>query len=400
MGPGKMQVSRRATSLAQSATTATMARARQLAAAGVDIVNFGIGEPDMEVPDAVKRKTIEAVKKNITKYPPTQGRQDLREAISRKLKRDNSLGYSPDQIVVSSGAKQSLYSAMLATLNPLDEVIIIKPYWVSYPEQVKLCGAVPVIVDSGPGFIPSADAVWKRITKRTRMIILNSPNNPTGAVYGRKALYEIARLAVENDIMVLSDEIYEHLIYEGRHVSIASLNSRIRDLTVTINGLSKSHAMTGYRIGYAAAAPEIVQAMVRIQSHTSGPSSISQYAALAALDGGYASIRSERETFRRRRKLVMDELAKVPGLSVAKPAGTFYVFPDISAACKSIHIAALEKRGGKSASRAFSEGLLDREGVVTVPGSAFGDDRCIRISYTIPEERIIEGIDRIRRFVS
>ncbi|MDE1823371.1 MAG: pyridoxal phosphate-dependent aminotransferase [Candidatus Micrarchaeota archaeon] len=390
-----MGISKRAEAVRESETIAIDAKAKRLLKEGFEVINFSIGEPDIGTPNNVKAKTIEAVRKDITKYSPAAGRLDLREAIAKKLKDDNSLDYPPEGIIVSSGAKQSLYSAIMATINPGDEVMIPRPYWVSYPEQVKLCGGVPVFADTGEGFMPSAESIRQKITRRTRMLILNSPNNPTGMVYGEKLLKEIAKIAVENGILVISDEIYEKFIYGSKHRSIASLGSDIKELTITINGVSKSHSMTGYRIGYAAASSEIVKAMARIQSHTSGPSSISQYAAVEALSGNKDSVERTRKIFERRRDMIAKGLSSIPGIRLAKPLGAFYAFPDITEA----FARRFGRLQGQSMSRTFAEKLLDDQKVATIAGEAFGDDRCIRLSYALPEDKIDEGMARISRFV-
>lgn len=395
-----MRVSERALGVPQSETAAISSRARQLAGEGFDVVDFSIGEPDQSVPENVKAKTIEAVQRDITKYPPAAGRQDLKEAIARKLKRDNALDYSAEEIVVSSGAKQSLYSAMLATIDPGDEVIVPRPYWVSYPEQVRLCGGVPVFADTDSNFLPSVAELQERITKRTKLLIINSPNNPTGAVYPERLLGDIAKLAVENGITVISDEIYEKIIYEGRHRSIASFGDGIKEQTITINGLSKSHAMTGYRIGYAAATTDIAGAMTRIQSHSSGPSSIAQYAAVEALDGSGESVEAARREFMRRRDTVVKGLSGMEGVSLVRPSGAFYVFPDVAQAYERRFGRAGKSGAGKSVGELFAERLLDEQKVAAVPGRAFGSDSCIRLSYAVSDDRIAEGLERIRRFVS
>lgn len=370
-----------------------------LQAKGHRIINFSVGEPDLKTPVNVKRKTIAAVKKNITKYTQVTGTLELREAIAKKLKRDNGLSYSPSEIMVSNGAKHSLYNAMLATINPGDEVIIPSPYWVTYPYQVRLCGGKPVFVESNREFIPTADAIRKKITRRTKLLIINTPNNPTGAVYPEKVLKEIAKLAVENNITVISDEIYEKIIYDGRHISIAAINKQIKELTITVNGLSKSHSMTGYRVGYAACPAHITAAMARIQSHTtSSISSITQYAAIEALTEKNKNVTRMRDVFKRRRDLVMKELSTIPKLSVVKPHGAFYIFPNITHAS-----GANPKREpghSRSLSEMFAERLLDAAKVAVVPGIAFGSDSHVRLSYTVPENSITEGMEKIRRFLA
>jgi aspartate aminotransferase len=390
-----MQISRLANSVPESDTLRIDTKAKALIKSGVDVINFGVGEPDFQPHPAIRAKTIEAATKGVTKYTPVAGTLELRQAIANKLEKDNSLVYTPQQIIVSSGAKQSLYNSMAAILNPGDEVLILSPHWVSYPEQVKLVGAVPIFVATDKNFLPDLDKIAGAITPKTRMLIINSPTNPTGAVYSEPILRSIADLAVNRNLTVLSDEIYEKIIYGQRHVSIASFNEQIKEQTVTINGPSKSHSMTGYRIGYAAGPSNVIAAMVRIQSQTtSGPSSVSQHAALAAYSLADGEMERSRLTFQYRRDQVVEGLLSIPGVKVVEPQGAFYVLADISAAYRRSQI--FPTTPISSLSGSFADALLDKAHVAVVAGAAFGSDNHIRISYALSEDKIAEGVKRIR----
>ncbi len=369
------------------------AKAKEMRRQGIDVISFGVGEPDFDTPADVKAAAVAAIEQGFTKYTPVQGIPELRQAIAAKLKRDNGLDYAPEQILVSSGAKESVYHAVMALCEAGDEVIIPAPYWVSYPEQVKLAGATPVYVMAGAetGFKVTPEMLERHVTPRTRLLILNSPSNPTGAVYSRAELQALAEFCVAREIAVISDEIYEKLVYEGEHVSIASLGPEIKRLTVVINGLSKSHAMTGWRIGYAAAEPEVIKAMASFQSHsTTHPASIAQKAAVAALNGPEDAVAAMREEFRRRRDYIVDRLGQIPGFRVNRPAGAFYVFPNAEPL--------LGRRIGGREVRTdldLAEALLTEARVAVVPGTAFGAPGHLRISYATSMERIKEGLDRV-----
>lgn len=387
-------ISERAKKVKPSPTLAVDSRAKELKAKGMDIVNFGVGEPDFDTPEHIKEAAIKAIKEGFTKYTPVGGIDELKEAIIEKLERDNGLKYGKENIIVSCGAKHSLYNIAQALFGPGDEVIIPSPYWVSYPDQVLLNDAQPVIVETYEenDFMLSQEALKEKITPRTKAIILNSPSNPTGFIYTEKALQEIAEVALKHNLYIISDEIYEKLIYDGeKHISIASLSEEIKNRTIVVNGLSKSHAMTGWRIGYAAGPVDIIKAMTKIQSQsTSNPTSIAQKAAVAALRGPQDCVERMRQEFEKRRNYLVAELNKIEGISCKMPKGAFYAFPNI----KKI----LGKKGINS-SMDLSIYLLEKALVALVPGSAFGAEGYIRISYATSMENLEKGIERIRKAV-
>ena len=394
-----MVISQRARRTSPSPTLAVSAKAKQMQAEGVDVISFGAGEPDFDTPDHIKEAAIASLRSGFTKYTPTSGTPELKRSISEKLKRDNGLDYPPSQIIVSLGAKHSIYNAVLAVIDPGDEVIIPSPYWVSYPEIVMMAEGTPVYVktDESTGFTASADAVRAALTPRTRMLILNSPSNPTGGVYDRRQIEQIAELAVEKGFMVLSDEIYEKIIYDGReHVSIASLGESIKKLTITVNGFSKAYSMTGWRLGYAAAEKEIVDAMDAIQSHSaSNMVSFTMPGAVEALKGPQNVVERMVEEFDARRKVVTARLNDIDGISCWMPGGAFYVFPNVSAL--------YERRFGDrtiGGSDDLTDYLLEEAKVAVVAGSGFGADDYIRLSYATSMANIEKGIDRIAEAVS
>jgi aspartate aminotransferase len=368
-------------------------------AEGLDVINFGVGEPDYDTPENIKQAAVEAIKKGMTKYTPVPGTERLRGAIAGKLKKDNGLDYQLSQIVVSTGAKHSLYNAFQVLCQEGDEVILPAPYWVSHLEQVKLSGARPVIVPTLAmnGFKLTSGELEAAITEKTRLIVLNSPSNPTGAVYSRQELAALGEILERRGIAIISDEIYEKLLYDGlEHVSIASLSPGLKELTVVINGLSKSYAMTGWRIGYAAAPPAVAKAMADLQSHsTSNPTSIAQAASVEALEGTQEPLREMVAAFNRRRDYMLERVNAVPGLSCARPGGAFYLFPDMSAYIGKFYNG--RKIDGASDLVAV---LLEDAQVALVPGVAFGDDRCFRLSYATSMEKITEGMNRIERLLA
>lgn len=381
--------------MSPSPTMAIDAKSKQMIAEGIDVVNFSVGEPDFETPQNVKRAGIAAIEQGFTRYTAAAGTLELRKAICAKLQRDNGLEYRPEQIVVSNGGKQSLYNAFQVLLDPGDEVIIQAPYWVSYPEMVKLAGGVPVIVetDESTGFRMTAEMIREKLTPRTRVINLNSPSNPTGAVYSRRELEEIAALAVEKDLVIVSDEMYEKLVYDGaEHISIASFGPEVKERTITVNGLSKAYAMTGWRMGYAASETVYAKAMAGLQSQsTSGPCSISQKAAVEALQGPQETVEAMRQEFQRRRDYMLERLNKLPGFSVkVVPQGAFYLFPNVSGTY------GMNIRGRQINSADDLAAVLLEEGrVALVPGPGFGARDYVRFSYATSMERIEEGINRI-----
>jgi len=390
-----MSISERARNAAPSPTMAISARAKALQAQGVDVIGFGAGEPDFDTPEHIKQAAIEALRSGYTKYTPGSGDTDLKDAIIAKLARENHLRYGRENIIVSCGAKHSLYNIFQALLDPGDEVIIPAPYWVSYPEQVKLADGVPVFVWTLPenDCMPTRDAVRAAITSRTRALVLNSPSNPTGGVASRRTVKELASLCIQHKIMLISDEIYERLLYDGReHTSPAALGDAAFQQTITVNGCSKTYAMTGWRIGYVAAADrELVAAMGRLQDQsTSNPASISQKAAVAALNGPQEPVAEMRKAFEERRNVMVEKLNAIPGVSCRMPGGAFYAFPDISELI------------GKRADERIVQGaddlsayLLEEARVAVVPGSGFGADRYIRLSYATSREQILIGMERM-----
>jgi aspartate aminotransferase len=390
-----MRLSARALAMSPSPTMAIDAKSKQLMAEGIDVVNFSVGEPDFDTPDHIKQAGIQAITAGHTKYTPAAGTLELRKAICEKLRGENGLDYKPEQIVVSNGAKQSLYNAFMVLLDPGDEVIVQAPYWVSYPEMIKLAGGVPVVVytDETTGFKMTPDMVKSKLTARTRAMNLNSPSNPTGAVYTREELQALADLAVEHDLIIVTDEMYEKLLYEGaEHVSIAALGPDVKQRTITVNGMSKAFAMTGWRMGYSASETVYAKAMGDLQSQsTSGPSSISQKAALQALLGTQEPIEAMRQEFDRRRQHMMERLNRLPGFEVkVAPTGAFYLFPRV-AGCFGMTL-----RGRQIAtSDDLAAAILEEAKVGVVPGSGFGAPDYIRFSYATSMERIDEGINRI-----
>lgn len=372
-----------------SSTLAITSKAKKLKSEGFDIVNLAAGEPDFDTPDFVKEAGIEAIKSGFTKYTPTTGIPELKNLISEKLKKDNRLEYGPDQIVVSCGAKHSIFNALFVLVNPKDEVLIPQPYWVSYPEMVHLCQGLPRFIKTLPenNFKVTPCQLKEQLSSKTKVFILNSPSNPTGCVYTEDELREIAGICVENKIFVISDEIYEKLIYDGlKHTSIAGFNKDIYDLTVTINGLSKSYSMTGWRIGYLAAAPNISEAVSRLQDHsTSNPNSIAQKAAVAALSYSGDFFSKVVKEFQNRRDYCLERLNKMARIKAVPPKGAFYIFCDIT------------KTGLKSS--VFANRLLEEKYVSLIPGDGFGMDNYIRISFATSMEQLKKGMDRLSDFL-
>ena len=393
-----LTISEKCRNIHPSVTLAIDARAKQLRAMGLDVIGFGAGEPDFDTPRYIKSAARDALDAGMTKYTPVAGTVELRTEIQQKLLRDNGLDYELADIIVSSGAKQCLFNALSAILDPGDEVLLPSPCWVSYPEMVRMAGGVPVMVkgDEANGFVVDADALRPHVTERTKALILNSPNNPSGSVCSRALLEGIAALAVEKQFYVISDEIYEKLIYDGEaHVSIASLGDEIRAQTIVVNGVSKSYAMTGWRIGYAAGPKAVIRAMTAFQSHsTSNPNSIAQHAAAVALTNGEKFMHDSLVEFDARRRLMHQLISEIPGLSAALPKGAFYMMLNISALIgKSLNGRAI--RGSDD----FAEMLLESQKVAVVPARAFGDDRYVRLSYATSRDKITLGLARIAEFV-
>jgi len=384
-----INLAKRIQKVTPSLTLAIEAKAKRLKQEGIDIISFSAGEPDFDTPAFVKQAAIDALNKGFTKYTPASGTVELRKAISEKLARENGLTYSPDQIVVSCGAKHSLYNVLQVLVEEGDEVIIPAPYWLSYPEMVTLAGGKSVILQTRfkDGYHPSPQALEKLITKKTKVLILNSPSNPTGAVLPRELLEAIVRIAKKYSFFILSDEIYEKLIFDGgKHYSIGSLDSEILSRTITVGGASKAYAMTGWRLGFSAAPKPVAEACASLQSHsTSNPTSFAQVAYLEALRKGEAEVEKMRAVFEKRRDFIFNLVKGIPQLKPFKPSGAFYLFVDIS--------------GTKLTSLQFSERLLDEAKVAVVPGIAFGDDHAIRISFATSDQLIESGISRIREWL-
>ncbi len=392
-----MYISEKISKISPSATLAIDTKFKAMKAEGIDAVGFGTGEPDFDTPQYIKNAAIKAINDGVTKYTPASGTLALRQAVCKKFKDENGLDYAPEQIIVSNGAKHALVNAFMAVLNPGDEVIIPAPFWVSYPEMVKIADGVPVVIETKEEdeFKFTAEQFKKAITSKTRAIVLNSPSNPTGMVYTEDELRAIADIAVENNIYVISDEIYEHLIYEGKHVSIASFNEQIKDLTIIINGVSKTYAMTGWRIGFSASNKTIAKAMASLQSHaTSNPNSIAQAATIAALSGGKEEIDAMRKEFEKRRNYMVERMNQIDGISCRMPHGAFYVMMNIT-----------QLKGKTIAGRKIntaadlSEVFLDKEKVATVPCESFGTGDFVRWSYATSIENIKEGLDRLERLL-
>jgi aspartate aminotransferase len=388
-------VSDRARRIKPSPTLAIDSKAKSMKASGIDVISFGVGEPDFDTPENVKEAAARAMRDGFTKYTAVGGIDALKDAIIDKLVADNGLSYTREEVIVSSGAKHSLYNIAQALYGPGDEVIIPSPYWVSYPDQVLLNDATPVFVKTfeADSFRVRPEALQESITPKTKALILNSPSNPTGMIYDRETIEKIAELALRHNFYIVSDEIYEKLVYDGAvHVSIASLDKEVRDRTIVVNGLSKSHAMTGWRIGYAAGRSEIVKAMTNIQSQsTSNPTSITQKAAVEALRGPQDFVGIMRREFDARRRYLVEALNRIEGIHCAMPEGAFYAFPNTAAIYG-------KKFGDRTihSSSDLALYLLEEAKVAVVHGSAFGDDNYIRLSYATSLEEIKKGIERIR----
>jgi aspartate aminotransferase len=383
--------------LAPSSTLAVQAKAKELRARGVDVISFGAGEPDFDTPDRIKEAALQAMRRGHTKYTEVGGIPELRAAVCAKLKRDNGLAYEPADILVSVGAKHTLFNIVVALLNPGDEVLVPSPFWVSYPEQVRLLGGVPVEVPTteASGFDLDPARLAAAVTSRTKLIVLNSPNNPTGAVFSPAAQEAVARLAVERGLWIVSDECYEALTFEGRHVSMASFGTEAKARTIVVNTCSKAYAMTGWRIGYAAGPRELIRAMTDAQSQvTSNPSSIAQWAAIEALTGPQDEVAKMAGEFDRRRRHVITGLNALPGVRCPMPKGAFYAFPNVSGLFgRTWRRAEGPHRLGSSLDvTAF---LLEAARVAVVPGKDFGSDAHIRMSYATGDALICEGLARM-----
>jgi aspartate aminotransferase len=387
-----MNLSKRVSHIKPAPTLQISAKINELKAKGVDLVGFGAGEPDFDTPDFVKEACIRALKDGKTKYTPSAGILELREALSEKLQRENSVHYSPSEIVVTAGAKMALYLIFMTVLEEGDEVLLPSPYWVTYPEQIMLCGGIPVVVPlkEEKGFVLSVDDIKPHVSKRTKMLVLNSPCNPTGAVVPEEELRRVVEFCIENNILIISDECYEAFLYDGkRFVSPASFSKEAREITFTVNAFSKTYSMTGWRVGYVASPAKYAKVMADINSQTiSNATSFAQYGALEALKNSKAKefVKEMKETFERRRNLAYQLLLEIPNISLVKPEGAFYIFPNLSA-----------YSGKLDSDIKLVEYLIEKGRVACVPGSAFGAEGYVRLSYCVSEDTIREGIRRIKQ---
>lgn len=384
-----MKLAGRVSQVKPSLTLAIAAKAKAMKAEGIDVCSFSAGEPDFDTPAHIKAAAKKALDEGKTKYGPEAGEPKLREALARKLRADNGLDYKAENVMVTNGGKHSLFNFILALIEPGDEVIIPAPYWVSYPEMVTIAGGKSVIVhtDASTGYKITAEQLRQSITSHTQLLVLNSPSNPTGMIYTLEELKAIAEVVVEADILVVSDEIYEKIIYDSaKHISIGSLGQEIFERTIISNGFAKGYSMTGWRLGYLAGAKEIIKAASTIQGHsTSNVCTFAQYGAIAALEGSQDCVEEMRLAFAERREVMFERLNAIPGLSCPKPDGAFYMFPDISKT--------------KLKSLEFCDALLEKEQVAVIPGIAFGADDNIRISYATDMATIVKGMERLERFV-
>lgn len=395
-----MTISNRVKSINPSQTLAMTAQAIKMKREGKKVISFAAGEPDFDTPKNIKEEAISAIKQGFTHYTVNSGIIELKEAVMGKLKKDNKVEYKPAEIIISNGAKQCLFNAILTVCNPEDEVLLPTPCWVSYTEQIKFAQAVPIFINTyqEDAFKLSAAQVEEKISSKTKLLILNSPNNPTGAVYEVEELKKIAQLLVKYDIYCISDEIYEKLIYdEAEHFTIASLSNEVKAKTIIINGVSKSYAMTGWRIGYAAGPEDIISGMGKIQEHsTSNPNSIAQKASVEALNGRQYTIEEMRREFDERRKYMVEKLNKIKGVSCLKPSGAFYAFPNVSKILeKGV------KYNGKRIINSFdlADFILKEAEVALIPGSAFEAEGYLRLSYATSMEDVKEGLDRIENIL-
>ncbi|MGJ5674474.1 MAG: pyridoxal phosphate-dependent aminotransferase [Nostochopsis sp.] len=384
-----MKLAGRVSQVTPSITLAIAAKAKAMKGEGIDVCSFSTGEPDFDTPAHIKAAAQKALDEGKTKYGPAAGEPKLKEAIARKLKNDNGLDYKAENVIVTNGGKHSLFNLMLAAIELGDEVIIPAPYWLSYPEMVTLAGGVSVIVptDASTGYKITPDQLRKSITPKTKLFILNSPSNPTGMVYTPEEIKALAEVVVEADIFVVSDEIYEKILYDGAtHLCIGSLGEEIFARTIVSNGFAKGYSMTGWRVGYLAGPIDIIKATSTIQSHsTSNVCTFAQYGAIAALEGSQDCVEQMRQAFAKRRQVMLGRVNAIPGLTCPQPDGAFYLFPDIS------------KTGLKSLQ--FSDALLEEQQVAVIPGIAFGADDNIRLSYATDMATIQKGMDRLEKFV-
>lgn len=388
------KLAERVKALTPSTTLAITAKAKELKARGIDVIGLGAGEPDFNTPQHIIDAALDSMKEGHTKYTPSGGLPALKDEIIKKLDKDQGLSYTQKEIIVTSGAKHALYTLFQVILDEGDEVIIPAPYWVSYPEQVKLAGGVPAFVETleENHFKMTPQQLINSITEKTKAVIINSPSNPTGMIYEKEELQALGEVALEKDILIVSDEIYEKLVYGGHeHVSIAELSPELKNQTIIINGVSKSHSMTGWRIGYAAGSEKIIGAMTNLASHsTSNPTTTAQYGTIAAYSGSQQPVEEMRQAFEDRLNVIHEQLIKIPGFSCIKPQGAFYLYPNVREAAKLT---------GYETVDAFVSALLDEANVAVVPGSGFGTPDNIRLSYATSLENLEEAVRRMKKFV-
>jgi aspartate aminotransferase len=391
-----ISISDKSKQVTPSSTLALTAKINAMVADGLDVVKFGAGEPDFDTPDHIKSAAVEALNQGFTKYTPVAGITELREAIVDKFERDNGLSYEANQVIVSCGAKHTIYNILQAICNPGDEVIFAAPYWVSYIEMVKLADATPIVINTTPdqNFALTPDQIKSAVTEKTKAIIICSPSNPTGTTYSTESLQMIAELAVEHQFYLISDEIYEALLYDGaKHRSLASFGDAVKSLTFVVNGVSKAYSMTGWRIGYTAGPEDAIKAMSKIQSHsTSNPTSIAQRAALAAITGSQEPVVEMVKAFQKRRDLICQRLDDIDGVEYVRPQGAFYIFPDFSA-----HYGRTINGHSINSSQELATYFLDEAKVGAVPGDGFGADNHMRFSFATSEIEINRGLDRIQK---
>jgi aspartate aminotransferase len=391
----RMELANRVMALTPSTTLAITSKAKELKAKGEDVIGLGAGEPDFNTPQHILEAAVISMNEGHTKYTPSAGLPGLKQAIIKKFEQDQGIIYKPDEIIVANGAKHALYTLFQVLLNDGDEVIIPSPYWVSYPEQVKLACGVPVYIEGleENQFKVTPEQLLASITKKTKVLIINSPSNPTGVLYTAKELLELGEICLDKDILIVSDEIYEKLIYGGsKHVSIAQLSTQLKEQTIVINGVSKSHAMTGWRIGYAAGNKQVIKAMANLASHsTSNPTTTAQYAAIAAYNGPQEPVEEMRQAFENRLEIIYKKIVAIPGFSCVKPHGAFYFYPNVKRAAT--------MTGFKNVDD-FVEALLVEAKVAVVPGSGFGTPDNIRLSYATTLEQLENAIIRIKQFIN
>ena len=391
-----ISISDKSKQVTPSSTLALTAKINAMVADGLDVVKFGAGEPDFDTPDHIKSAAVEALNQGFTKYTPVAGITELREAIVDKFERDNGLSYEANQVIVSCGAKHTIYNILQAICNPGDEVIFAAPYWVSYIEMVKLADATPIVINTTPdqNFALTPDQIKSAVTEKTKAVIICSPSNPTGTTYSTESLQMIAELAVEHQFYLISDEIYEALLYDGaKHRSLASFGDAVKSLTFVVNGVSKAYSMTGWRIGYTAGPEDAIKAMSKIQSHsTSNPTSIAQKAALAAINGSQEPVVEMVKAFQKRRDLICQRLDDIDGVEYVRPQGAFYIFPDFSH-----HYGRTINGHSINSSQELATYFLDEAKVGAVPGDGFGADNHMRFSFATSEIEINRGLDRIQK---